>query len=88
MPIKTKLNQAWQANEAVDAVFELRAQTENVYNVLEETVARIDEIVASEEFEDVDAEIKAKANAIKGILQGVINSLKNHLDFINWRKPE
>lgn len=65
MVIKDKLDQAWQTNEAMDAVFEFRAQAENAYNVLQETITRIDEIVAGASFADVDSEIKSEGQADK-----------------------
>jgi len=88
MAIKTKLNSAWQTNEAMDAVFEFRAQAENAYNVLEEAIAKINEIVADSSFANVDAEIKAEGTAIISILNQSKAALAGHLVFINWRKPE
>jgi len=88
MAIKIKLNSAWQTNEAMDAVFEFRAQAENAYNVLQETVARIDEIIAGSNFVDVDAEIKNEGSAIRNILNQSKDALDAHSNFINWRKPE
>jgi len=88
MAIKIKLNSAWQTNEAMDAVFEFRAQAENAYNVLQETVARIDEIIAGSSFADVDAEIKTEGAAIINILNQSKAALDGHGAFINWRKPK
>jgi len=88
MAIKDKLNLAWQTNEAMDAVFEVRAQIENAYNVLAESIARINEIVAGSSFDDVDAEIKVEGAAIISILNQSKAALDGHGDFILWRKPE
>jgi len=88
MAIKIKLNSAWQTNEAMDAVFEFRAQVENAYNVLQETVARIDEIIAGSNFIDVDAEIKSEGSAVRNILNQSKDALDAHSNFILWRKPE
>lgn len=88
MAIKQKLNSAWQTNEAMDAVFEFRAQAENAYNVLQETIARIDEIVAGASFADVDSEIKSEGSAVRNILNQSKAALDGHLEFINWRQPE
>jgi len=88
MAIKDKLDTAWNTNEAMDAVFEFRAQAENAYNVLQETIARIDEIVAGSSFDDVDAEIITEGSAIRSILNQSKDALDNHLVFINWRKPK
>jgi len=87
MAIKDKLDTAWNTNEAMDAVFEFRAQAENAYNVLQETISRIDEIVAGSSFADVDAEIITEGAAIRSILNQSKDALDNHLVFINWRKP-
>ena len=87
MAITQKLNQAWNTNEAMDAVFEVRAQVENAYNVLAESIARINEIVAGSSFDDVDAEIKTEGAAIISILNQSKTALDGHDDFILWRKP-
>ncbi|MFW6121759.1 MAG: hypothetical protein ACOC80_12810 [Petrotogales bacterium] len=86
MTIKNKLNTAWGTNETMKAVFEFRAQAENAYNVLQETVARIDEIVAESNFQNVDSEIKSEGSAIKDILKQAKEALDSHSDFINWRQ--
>ena len=88
MAIKDKLNLAWQTNEAMDAVFEVRAQIENAYNVLAESIARINEIVAGSSFDNVDAEIKVEGVAIISILNQSKIALDGHGDFINWRQPD
>ena len=88
MAIKDKLNLAWQTNEAMDAVFEVRAQIENAHNVLAESIARINEIVAGSSFDDVDAEIKVEGVAIISILNQSKTALDGHGDFINWRQPD
>jgi len=88
MAIKDKLDTAWQTNEAMDAVFEFRAQVENVYNVLQESIARIDEIVADASFADVDSEIKSEGSTVRNILNQSRVALDGHSDFINWRKPD
>lgn len=87
MAIEQKLNAAWNTNEAMDAVFEVRAQIENVYNVLAESIARINEIVAGSSFASVDAEIKTEGAAIISILNQSKTALDGHDDFILWRKP-
>jgi hypothetical protein len=87
MAIKDKLDIAWETNEAMDAVFDFRAQAENAYNVLLETIAKIDEIVAGASFDDVDAEIKTEGVAVRNILNQSKVALDGHLDFINWRQP-
>ena len=88
MAIKQKLNTAWQTNKAMDAVFEFRAQVENAYNVLQETIARIDYIIESANFKDVDSEIKSEGSAIRNILNQSKSALDGHIEFINWRQPE
>ena len=88
MAIKDKLDFAWTTNEAMDAVFEVRAQVENAYNVLSESIARINEIVADASFDDVDAEIKTEGVAIINILKQSKAALDGHGAFINWRQPE
>lgn len=86
MTIKNKLNSAWQTNKVMDAVFEFRAQAENAYNVLQEVVARIDEIVANTDFSGVDKEILDEGGAIRNILKQSKDELDKHSDFIEWRQ--
>jgi len=88
MAITQKLNSAWNTNETMDAVFEVRAQVENAYNVLAESIAKINEIVGGSSFDDVDAEIVAEGTAIISILNQSKNALDGHGDFILWRKPD
>ena len=88
MAIKNKLNEAWQNDKMTDAIFEFRATVENAFNVLQEAVSRIDEIVASDSFVDVDAEIKQAGVAIRKILKDAKEALDSHNDFIAWTQPE
>jgi len=88
MAIKQKLNAAWQTNEAMDAVFEVRAQVENAYNVLQESIARINEITSDASFANVDAEIKTEGVAIISILNQSKQALDGHLGFVKWRQSK
>lgn len=88
MSIKTKLNQARTTNETMDAIFKVRAQAETAYNVLRESIARINEIVSDASFNDVDAEIKTEGQAIINILNQSKDALDEHADFLNWRQPK
>ena len=87
MAIKVKLDSAWTTNEAMDAVFAVRAQAENVYVVLQQAITEINEIVAGSSFSDVDAEIKVEGAAIINILNQSKTALDGHADFLNWRQP-
>ncbi len=86
MAIKTKLNSAWTTNKSMDAVFEVRAQAENVYRVLQESIARINEIVSGASFGDVDAEIKSEGQDIIDILNQSKTALDGYKDFLEWRQ--
>jgi hypothetical protein len=88
MAIKEKLNSAWQTDQAMDSVFEFRAVIENLFNTLQETINRIDEIAGSANFADVDEEIKAEGVAIRKILNDAKASLDSHSEFITWRQLE
>jgi len=88
MAIKVKLDSAWTTNKSMDAVFEVRAQAENAYNVLQESIARINEKVASASFSDVDADIKAEGQEIISILTQSKNALDGHAAFLTWRQPK
>ena len=88
MSIKDKLNSAWQTDKMTDAVFEFRATTENAFNVLQETLTKIDEIAASASFADVDDEIKQTGVAIRNILKDAKEALDAHVEFLDWTQPE
>jgi len=88
MSVKEKLNEAWQTDKMTDAVFEFRATVENAFNVLQEAIARIDEIASSANFADVDEEIKQTGVAIRKILKSAKDALDDHGEFISWKQPE
>jgi len=88
MSVKEKLNEAWQTDKTTDAIFEFRALAENAYNVLQETLTKIDEIASSDNFADVDTEIKQTGVAIRKILKDAKDALDGHGEFINWKQPE
>lgn len=87
MSIKDKLDAAWGTNQAMDAVFEFRAVAQNAYNVLVETVARIDQITSGANFTSVDAEIKTEGVAIRAHLNAAKTNLDDHVAFLNWIQP-
>ena len=84
MAVKDKLDDAWGVNKAMDAVFEVRAQAANVYQVLQETIVSIDATVAGAAFDDVDAKIKTEGAQIISILKQAKAALDNHEDFLKW----
>jgi len=88
MAVKTKLDQAWNTNEVIANVFEVRAQAENVYNVLQESIARINEITAGASFSDVDDEIKSEGRDIIQILNQAKQAFDGHAEFLAWRQPK
>lgn len=86
--IKETLDQLWSVKKAKEAVFELRATVQNAYFVLEETVAKVDEIIARDSFKDVDSEIKSEGQAISQALKQIKDDLNsNHGEFIDWKQP-
>ena len=85
--IKEKLDAECLRGEASAAVFELRALLEHVYQVLNETINRVNEIVSAEHFDSVDAEIKQEGALIKDILKTAKDALDSHSEFLNWTKP-
>lgn len=88
MTIKNKLNEAWHSDKMTNAVFEFRATVENAFNVLQETMTKIDEIAASANFADVDEEIKQTGVAIRKILADAREAMSAHAVFIEWKQPE
>lgn len=88
MTIKNKLNSAWSTNKNMDGVFEFRAEAENAYNVIQETVSRIDEVIAKIDVNQIDDEIIQQGGAIKSILNSAKTELDKHKEFIEWRQPK
>lgn len=88
MAVKTKLNSAWSANEAMDAVFEVRAAAENFYVVLQEIIAKINETTSGANFGSVDVEIKSEGAEIISILNQAKQALDAHKDFLQWRQQK
>ena len=86
MAITAKLDEAWGTNEAMDAVFEVRAQAENAYNEIQTALARINEITQQASFASVDTEIKAEGVAIISLLNQAKTALDAHSDFLTWRQ--
>ena len=88
MAINAKLNDEFEEGKQSEEVFSFRAISENAYSILQETITQLEEIKASGRFNLVDAEIKAKGQAILTILKDAKNLLDAHSDFLNWQKPE
>ena len=88
MAVTEKLNTAWTTNEAMDAVFEVRAKLQNLANVAAETKAEVDRITADASFAGVDAEIKAEGAALIQIVNSLNAALDGHSDFLTWTQPE
>ncbi len=87
MAVTAKLNTAWSTKDTADAVFAVRAASQNVYNVLGEEIARINGITADAKFASVDAEIKTEGAAVIAILESAKTALDGHSDFLNWTQP-
>jgi hypothetical protein len=87
MAITTKLNTAWATNEAMDAVFDVRAAAENVYTELQNALTRINELTQGASFASVDQEIKTEGQQIITILNQAKSALDDHTDFLDWRQP-
>ena len=85
--IKEKLDSEFEEGQQSESCFEFRAVAENAYNILSETILRLEEIKVSGRFEKVDAEIKTEGQAILNVLKQVKQALDDHTDFLNWRQP-
>ncbi|MFX0140420.1 MAG: hypothetical protein ACFFDN_42670 [Candidatus Hodarchaeota archaeon] len=86
--IKEKLNLEFEEGQQSESCFEFRAVSENAYNVISETILRLEEIKASARFDLIDQEIKAEAQAILNIFKTAKTALDSHSDFLSWRQPE
>ena len=84
--IQDKLNAAWIEKVENEAVFEFRAAAQNLYNVMQETIARIDEITSRAVFAGVDVELKTEGQAVRSIINQSKAALDAHAAFLNWRQ--
>jgi methyl-accepting chemotaxis protein len=82
------LDNAWQTDRTIDAAFEFRALAENAYNVINETIEKIDELASRTVFVGVNDEIKNIGTNIRKILKDTKLLLEEHKDFLEWRQPE
>ena len=87
MAIEDVLNDLWGTNKKMDAVFAFRAAFQDAFNMIEETIANIDRIVAESDFSGVDQELLSKGQACREALNDAKLVLNDHTDFIDWRPP-
>ena len=88
MSIQEKLNTMWAQGKTTDVVFEFRAITETMHQMLSEAIEKIDELSSSTSFQVVDSELKQEGSAIRKILSDAKMALDQHQEFLNWNQPE
>ena len=88
MTITNELNELWETNETMRDVFEFRATFENAFNVLLETISKIDEIVARGNLGGINPELLAEGQTCRQALDDAKLILNDHTEFIDWRQPE
>lgn len=86
--IKQKLNEEFEEGQQSSDCFSFRAIAQNAYNVIVETIERLEEIKAGGRFDKVDAEIKQEGQAILNILKDALTALNEHKEFLEWSQPE
>lgn len=88
MAITDDLNELWGINETMDDVFEFRATFENAYNVILETIEKIDEIIARGNLGEISQELITEGQTCRQALNDAKLILNDHTEFIIWRQPE
>jgi len=88
MAIKDILDDLWESGETVDAAFEFRQAFENAYNTLVATVDKLDELIAENNFDDLDPELLIEGGACQDALEAAILILNDHTNFIIWKEPQ
>lgn len=86
--VKDKLNAAWSTNKAMQAVFRVRAATQNAYFTLRDADVEITAIAEGIDFASVDPVIKAEAAACRQIIRDARNALEARAAFVNWKQPK
>ena len=88
MPITQKLNFEFEEGKQSEECFSFRAIAQNAYNVIVETIDRLEEIKTSGRFDKVDVEIKQEGQAILNVLKDSLTALNEHKEFLEWSQPE
>ena len=87
MAIIAELNSAWNELNENQALFEFRATAQNCKHVVDETVSKMAEIAAGDDFSGVAVELKQEGNAIKTAIETLQTFFNAHSDFIDWSQP-
>lgn len=85
MVITDDLNELWKTNKKMDDVFEFRATFENAFNVILETIDKIDEIVARGNLSGISPVLLAEGQTCREALNDAKLILNDHTEFIIWR---
>ena len=85
MAVEATLNESWSTNRSIDTIFKMRAQAEDAYNVITDT---IELMTGSLEGSRINTEIESEGQSILNILNTAKTELDKHSKFILWRQPE
>lgn len=88
MAVIDKLDNDWGTNETMALLFEVRAIAENGYEVIQETVAKINELVADQKWQDIDNELRQTVTQVINEFEKAKTELDKESDFLTWRQPE
>jgi len=87
MAIKDILDDLWNSGETTDAVFEFRQAFEESYKVITGTIAKLNKIVAENNFDELDPELLEEGGTCQDALEVALAILNDHTDFIIWTEP-
>lgn len=88
MSIKDKLNSEFEEGKQSESCFSFRALSQNCYEVIKETIDRLEEIKNNKRFDKIDVEIKQEAQAVLNIFKQTLTALDPHKELLNWTQPE
>lgn len=87
MSLNGHLASHWGKHKEAQAVNDVKARLTNLFGTLNGNVAAVNEIMASDAFEDVDAELVAEMQAIVNIYNTALVDLDAHTEFLMWTPP-
>lgn len=88
MALTDDLNTASEASQAMNAVFEIRAAAQNLYNALVTTAATIDRITAEPRWAaGVNATVRQTCNQLRTKIDNAKVAFDEYAEFLNWIQP-
>lgn len=86
--VSDKLDLEWNRGQQSKAVFAFRSSVQNLSFVTNQTIDRLNALVAGTTFSGVDQEIKTEGQEILNAIEQLQTFFVQHDEFINWEQPQ